>query len=146
MKRWGVPLLVAAAVGIGIIIGQDSSETPPPATTSTSVTPPLPDLAIISATVQRVADPDTCGGYTLCLFVTVANWGSVDATGLDDGCGTASFGDPQPWTDFILDGVVPADTTLTFRSGYEYLGPHLPATFTLFCEIDAPNRVEESNE
>ena len=111
-----------------------------PATTAN-----LADLTITSATVERVS-ASSCNGSTTCLIVTVANRGTVDASGLDDGCGTRSFGDPQPWSSFVLGGVVPAGATITYRSGYDNLEPHLPATFELFCEIDAVGRVDESNE
>ena len=109
-------------------------------------TAPGTDLAILSATVERVADPNTCGGYTLCLVVAVANWGPVDVTGISDGCGTPSFGDPQPWAAFTEDGVIPADSYKTFRAPYPGLASHLPATFTLVCQIDARNRIDEPNE
>lgn len=139
-----VLLLAAAAVVIAILLWRDGPEPSPtpPASSSGSQA----DLTITSATVQRVADPDMCGGFTLCLIVTVANRGSADVTGLQDGCGTSSFGDPEPWTDFTLDGSVPAGGSETFRSGYPNLEPYLPATFTLFCEVDAVDRIEESRE
>ncbi len=148
MKRPGVFvfILVVVAIGVGIYIGQGPEEESPRDSTATSSAPSGTDLAILSATVQRVADPDTCGGHRLCLVVTVANWGPVDVTGMTDGCGSPSFGDLEPWANFVLDGVIPADTTMTLRSGFPGLERHLPATFTLFCEIDAANRFNEPNE
>lgn len=107
--------------------------------------PDLADLTITSATVQKVSD-QSCFGFETCLIVTVANRGTVDATGLDDGCGTSSFGDPEPWSSFVIDGSVPAETTVTFRSGYSNLTQFLPATFKLFCEIDAADRIAEIDE
>ena len=146
MRRSGLVLLLVAAVVVGILVGRNLTEDTSPTTRSTSSTTPPTDLTILSATVQRAAEPDICGGYTLCLLVTAANWGPVDVTGLNDGCGTPSFGDPQPFAAYALDSVIPADTTVTFRSGYRNLEPHLPATFTLICEIDATNRINETNE
>jgi hypothetical protein len=146
MKSLGLLLLVVAAVAAGILVGRNVTEDPVPGGGSEPSGAPAADLAILSATVERVAHPDDCGGYDLCLVVTVANWGPEDVTGLNDGCGTSSFGDPQPWSNYTFNSALPAGATVTFRSGYENLEPFLPATFTLFCEVDAVGRIDESNE
>ena len=146
MRRFGLVLLLVAAVAAGIVLWGRVLPEDEPSPASPGSTRPAADLAIVWAAVERVDDPEDCGGYRLCLAVTVANWGSEDVGGLNDGCGTPSFGDPQPWSDFVTDGYLPAGATVTFRSGYENLEPFLPATFTLVCEIDAIDRVAESNE
>ena len=146
MKRLGALLLVVAAVVVGILVGRIWSDTDTsPAATSPSSTQAQTDLAVLSATVQRVDDPETCGGFGVCLLVTVANWGPVDVT-LNDGCGTPSFGDPQPWAPYAADRVLAAGETVTYRAGYPGLEEHLPATFTLVCEIDAADGIAEPNE
>ena len=107
--------------------------------------PELPDLAITFATVTQVND-QSCLGHQLCLIVRVANLGTVDAVGFTDGCGTSSFGDPEPWAQYADNGVVPAGSTVTFRAGYAGLGRHLPARFTMFCEVDAAGEIDETDE
>ena len=135
-------LLIMLAIGVWVFLlgngDNGGGNTPTPGE-------PAPDLAITAATVQR-ADAAGCGGSTTCLVVTVTNLGSADATGLEDGCGTSDFGDPAPFSSFTFGGNVPAGSTVMFRSGFESLEPHLPATFTLDCEVDASNRVAESDE
>ena len=105
----------------------------------------LADLAITFATVERVAD-QSCFGNEICLIVTVVNRGTAGATGFTDGCGTSSFGDEEPWGSYVTDGIIPAGSSITYRSGYGALEEHLPATFTLLCEVDAADRVDESDE
>ena len=146
MKRLGGLLLAAAAVVVGALAVWNWPDDTPQLAAPLSVTTAQTDLAILSATVERVADPDECGGHSLCLIVAVANWGPVDITDVTDGCGSPSFGDEEPWAFFAYEAVIPADTYTTFRAPYPSLGHHLPATFTLICEIDAANRIDEPNE
>ena len=144
MKRFVLVVLLVGAVGI--VFWWASPEPTPAPSNSTSSTLRLADLTITSATVQRVADPDSCEGVAVCLIVTVTNQGSVDASGLQDGCSTSSFGDPEPGASFTQGGMVPAGASVTFRSGYPVIEPYLPATFMLVCEVDAAGRIDESDE
>ncbi len=112
---------------------------------SAQTAPDRADLTITSATVQRVSD-NSCSGAATCLIVTVANRGARDATGLQDGCFTDSFGAPRLVASFALGGSVPARSTITFRSGWSDLDVMVSATFDLVCEVDAVDRIIESNE
>ena len=147
-RRGGRPVVWLAIVLIAALIascGDSDSGGGGGGGGSTPPAPALADLIITSATVQRVND-QSCFGHALCLIVTVANVGTAGAEGFSDGCGTSSFGDPEPWGQYVLDGLIPAGSTITYRGDYHVLGPHLPATFTLFCEVDAADRVAESDE
>ena len=74
------------------------------------------------------------------------NRGTVNASGLQDCCGTNTFGDPAPFSSFTLNGDVPAGSSVTFRSAWADIGSRAPATFTLKCEVDAANRIDELDE
>ena len=145
LGRWAL-IGVASAVAIGGCACEGDDNDASPGTTDPPPVEQLPDLTITSATVEIVADPNTCNGSTTCLVVTVANRGDADATGLEDGCGTMSFGDPSPWASFTMSGDVPAGGSVTFRSGYDNLEPFLPAEFELICDVDAADRIAESDE
>lgn len=153
LGRWvsGIAAAVIAGLILFFIIGDGDppsnggDENGPATGTEPSISEDLPDLTITQAFVERVANPGSCNGSELCLVVEVANEGTVDAVGLQDGCGALDF-DPQPWASYTLSGDVPAGSSVTFRSGFGNLEPWLPATFTLFCEVDAVGGIAESDE